>query len=417
MQVEFETSVLDNGLKLIVHQDNTTPMVAVNILYDVGSKDENKEHTGFAHLFEHLMFSGSKNAPDFDAILEAVGGENNAFTNNDFTNYYISIPKPNLETALWLEADRMEALNISKKSLSVQKNVVIEEFKQRYLNQPYGDVSLLMKPLVYTQHPYSWSTIGKDISHIEKTTLDDVLNFFQSYYIPNNAILVLAGDIEVSEARSLAEKYFSHIPRGNRPLRNIPLEPEQTQERRLVVERDVPHNAIFKTYHICERMHPDFYAFDLLSDVLSNGKSSRFYIELVKNRRLFTDVNAFVSGDIEAGTFMVNGNLAADVRMEEAEAAIMEMIEEIKETPANEQELEKVKNKLEASLIFSNIKALDKAMNLAYFELMGGAALLNEEDTKYRCVDAEHIQRVAKNYLRAENCSTMYYYSEKNKIL
>ncbi|MEG1762730.1 MAG: pitrilysin family protein, partial [Bacteroidales bacterium] len=316
---------------------------------------------------------------------------------------------------LWLESDRMEALNISNKSLSVQKKVVIEEFKQNYLNQPYGDVSLLMKPLVYTQHPYSWSTIGKEISHIEKTTVKDIQQFFQNYYHPDNAILVLAGDIQMQEARLLVEKYFLHIPNAHTPLRSIPAEPEQTQARHLDVKRNVPHNTLYKTYHICPRMHPDFYAFDLLSDILSNGKSSRFYIELVKNKRIFTDINAFVSGDIEAGTFMINGTLSAGVSMEMADASIVEMIEEIKRQPIGEQELEKVKNKLETSLIFSNMKALDKAMNLAYFELMGGAALLNEEDRKYRQVDISHLQRVSKQYLYPENCSTMYYYAEKTK--
>ncbi|MEG2666835.1 MAG: pitrilysin family protein, partial [Bacteroidales bacterium] len=299
MHIDYESCVLDNGLKVLVHKDTSTPIVAFNLLYDVGSKDEDPNKTGFAHLFEHLMFSGSKHVKDFDEELEKVGGENNAFTNNDFTNYYISIPKDNLETAFRLESDRMLSLSITEKKLKVQKGVVSEEFKERYLNQPYGDASLIMRPLCYVRHPYAWSTIGKDISHIESINLEDVKIFYHTYYRPDNAILVVAGDVEALDIFERSQKWFGGIPRGNRPLRKLPVEPIQTRARHACVYREVPSDAIYKAYHIGARMEEDFYTFDLISDVFSNGKSSRFYVELVKNQRLFNDLNAYVSADID----------------------------------------------------------------------------------------------------------------------
>ncbi|HQH19452.1 MAG TPA: pitrilysin family protein, partial [Bacteroidales bacterium] len=350
--IYFEKFILPNGLTVIVHPDKSTPLVAFNILYNVGSRDEDPEKTGFAHLFEHLMFGGSKNIPDYDEPLQKAGGENNAFTNNDITNYYLTIPKQNLEIAFWLESDRMAGLAFSKKSLDVQRNVVSEEFKQSYLNQPYGDVYLLLKPLAYKVHPYMWDTIGKDISHIQNAKIEDVKDFFTRFYCPNNAILVVSGDIEVSEIKYLSEKWFGPIPKGPNNKRNLPIEPEQKEERKLSVHRNVPLNAIYKAYHCCGRIDAEFYTVDLLSDILSNGKSSRLFQNLVMNKQLFSDVNAFLTGDIDKGLFIITGKLSNGISLEIAEEAIQGELNNI-QCFQNKTELEKVKNKIEATLIFS----------------------------------------------------------------
>lgn len=414
MQITYDSIVLDNGLKVLVHRDDSTAMVAFNLLYDVGSKDEDPEKTGFAHLFEHLMFSGSKHVKDFDRELESVGASNNAFTNNDFTNYYISIPKDSLQTAFRVESDRMRDLTITQKKLDVQKGVVIEEFKERCLDQPYGDSDLLLRPLCYKKHPYAWSTIGKKISHIESVSLADVRNFYNTFYKPDNAILSVAGPVEAEEVFDLARKWFGDIARGNRPARNLPAEPAQLRPRRQTVVRDVPADALYKAYHIGPRMSREFYVFDLVSDILSNGDSSRFHTRLVKEKKLFNSVNAYVSGDVEPGMFLVSGFIEEGVSFEQAEAAVDEEIRKMTECVAGEEELQKVKNKLETSLLFSNMKALDKAMNLGYFELMGSAAALNSEDEAYRSVDAGEIRRTAAVRLTDANSSTLYY-KAKNK--
>lgn len=412
--IEFDRFTLENGLKVIVHKDKTTPITAVNILYNVGAKDEDPNKTGFAHLFEHLMFGGSKNIPVYDEPLEKAGGSNNAFTNNDITNYYLTIPQNNIETAFWLESDRMNELAFSEKSLEVQKNVVIEEFKQRYLNQPYGDVWLLFRPLAYIVHPYKWSTIGKDISHIEKATLEDVKSFFYKYYRPNNAIMVVAGNVETQQIKDLTNKWFGEIKRGDAFTRNIPEEPLQTQERILKVERDVPYNAIYMAFHICKRTDYDFYTLDIISDIFSNGKSSRFNEELVKNKKLFSEVNAFLTGDIDNGLFVIYGKLHNGVDINKAEEAILNEIEKIKNTPVETQELQKVKNKIESTIMFSNMKALDKAMSLAFYELLGDANYINTELNNYNNVTSEKIISTANKYFSKNNCSKMYYLSKKN---
>jgi len=410
--IGFEKFTLKNGLRLIVHQDRSTPIVAINVLYDVGAKDEDPEKTGFAHLFEHLMFGGSINIPKYDAPLQQVGGENNAFTNNDFTNYYITLPKQNIETAFWLESDRMLDLAFSPKSLDVQRNVVIEEFKQVFLNQPYGDAWLLLRPLVYKTHPYQWSTIGKEISHIETASMDEVKAFYKKYYNPNNAILVVAGDVEANEIKKLADKWFGDIPMGEPTIRKLPKEIKQTANRTLSVKRNVPVDAIYKAYHMCSRTDKAYHATDLLSDVLSNGESSRLYSKLVKEQKLFSELNAFISGDIDEGMFIISGKLMKNVTVEEAEKAIHLELEKIKTDVITDDELQKVKNKIESSLTFSEVNILTKAMNLAYYELLGDASNINEEVNHYEAVTIEQIQTIAQELFNQENESTLYYLSE-----
>lgn len=411
--IKFDRFTLENGLRVLVHQDESTPIVAFNILYDVGAKDESEEKTGFAHLFEHLMFGGSVNIPDFDKPLQAVGGSSNAFTNNDITNYYVTLPKENLETAFWLDSDRLLSLGFSEKSLEVQRNVVIEEFKQRYLNQPYGDVWLLLRPLAYKVHPYKWATIGKEISHIENATLEDVKSFFKKHYQPAHGILCVAGNVTTAEIKSLCEKWFADIPSGECYQRNLPKEPAQQEARTLTVERDVPFDAIYKAWHMPSRTDKNFYASDLLSDILSRGKSSRIYDELVRKQKLFSEIQAYISGDIDEGLFLITGKLNHGKTMDEAEAGIEKIIAEISSEKISEEELEKVKNKMETTKVFTDMSVLDKAMELCYFELLGDADLMNHEIEKYSAVTPEDIRKNAQQIFRKENCSTLYYLAKK----
>ena len=409
--INFEKFTLDNGLRVIVHKDKSTQIVAMNLLYDVGARDEDPDRTGFAHLFEHLMFGGSVNIPKYDTPLEEAGGENNAFTNNDITNYYLTIPRQNLELAFWLESDRMLDLAFSAKSLEVQRNVVIEEFKQSYLNQPYGDVWLLLRPMAYKVHPYLWATIGKDISHIEKATMQDVKDFYKKYYNPNNAILTVAGDVSTDEIHRLSEKWFGPIEPGMILNRNLPKEPRQTEVRSLKVERDVPFDALYKTYHMCARNHDAYHTTDLISDILSNGDSSRLFNRLVKEKNIFSDIHAYISGDRDEGLFVFSGKLVKGVRMEDAEKAINTEIDIIKNDLVAQDELEKVKNKIESTLEFSEISVLNKAMNLSYSELLGDADLINQEKDLYAAVTSESVRETANEIFREDNSSTLYYFS------
>ncbi len=406
---EFDRFTLDNGLRVVVHRDSSTPIVAMNILYNVGSRDEHPDRTGFAHLFEHLMFGGSVNIPRYDEPLERVGGENNAFTNNDFTNYYLTVPGHNLETAFWLESDRMLNLAFSTKSFDVQRNVVVEEFRQNYLNQPYGDAWLLLRPLAYKVHPYQWATIGIDPSHIENASMDEVRDFYERFYNPCNAIMVIAGNVETNEIKALSEKWFGVIEKGTVYHRNLPVEPTQTEARTLTVHRDVPYDAIYKSWHMCSRADDGFFATDLISDILSAGQSGRLNQQLVKNLRLFSEINAFISGDIEAGLFVITGKLIKGVSMADAEAALQLEIDEICKNEIAENELQKVKNRVEAMMAFSEMRVLDKAMNLAYYELLGDASLVNSLVHKYASVTANEISVEAKKIFKTENCSTLYY--------
>ncbi|MGQ0827227.1 MAG: M16 family metallopeptidase [Bacteroidota bacterium] len=410
--IKYEKFQLPNGLKVIVHQDKSTPLACIDILYNVGARDENPEQTGFAHLFEHLMFGGSINIPSYDEPLQRVGGENNAFTTTDITNYYLTLPAENLETGFWLESDRMLSLAFSEKSLEVQRNVVIEEFKQRYLNQPYGDVWLLLRPMAYKVHPYRWDTIGKEISHIENAKTEDVKIFFKRFYCPNNAIMVVAGNVKMEEVKRLSEKWFAPIPKGPENKRNLPKEPEQTEARSLTVERDVPVDAIYKAYHMCSRYDKEYYAVDLISDILSRGNSSRMHNALIKEKKLFGDISAYVLGDFDKGLFVVSGKLTKGVSMEEADKAINEELHKMKTELVKAEELIKVKNKMEAAHTFGEVEILNKATNLAISELLGDAGMINKEVEKYLTVTDEQIQDQANIIFRNENCSTLYYKSK-----
>lgn len=409
--IEINRHTLDNGLRIVHSEDKNTQMVALNVLYNVGARDEHPDHTGFAHLFEHLMFGGSVNIPDYDTHVQNAGGENNAWTNNDITNYYITLPRQNVETGFWLESDRMLSLDFNEKSLEVQRHVVVEEFKQRNLNQPYGDVGHLVRGLVYKVHPYQWPTIGKEPAHIENATLDEVKDFFFRFYAPNNAILAVTGNISFEDTVALAEKWFGPIPRRDVNPRNLPVELQQTEERRLTVERNVPVDALHLVFHKCDRLHPDYYVFDMLSDLLSAGRSSRLIQHLVVERQVFGSIDAYISGSIDTGMFYVVGKLAPGISLEEAEAAVWQELEAMKTEDIAEEELEKVKNRYESEQIFSNINYLNVATNIAFFELLGRAEDINHEVEKYRAVTADRIKEVAKRTFVRENCSVLYYKS------
>lgn len=412
--IQVNRHILSNGLRVLHSKDESTQMVALNLLYNVGARDEDPEHTGFAHLFEHLMFGGSVHIPDYDGPLQLAGGENNAWTNNDITNYYITIPRQNVETAFWLESDRMLSLDFNPKSLEVQRQVVSEEFKQRHLNQPYGDVSHLVRSMAYKTHPYQWPTIGKELSHITNATLEDVKDFFFRFYAPDNAILAITGNISFEETVGLAEKWFGSIPNRNVKQRNLPQEPVQTKERRLTVERNVPMDALYMVFHMCDRTHPDYYAFDMLSDILSNGRSSRFTQHLVNDKNIFSGIDAYISGSLDPGLFHIIGKPSPGITLEEAEKHVWEELAHLKETLIGGHELEKVKNKFESDQIFSNINYLNVATNLSFFELLGDAEFINKEVEKYRAVTAEQMQRVAQTAFRPENCSTLYYKAKRD---
>ena len=411
--VKFNRFTLDNGLRVIVHEDHTTPMAVLNILYDVGARDEDPDQTGFAHLFEHLMFGGSVNIPQYDEPLQRVGGENNAFTSNDITNYYITLPATNIETAFWLESDRMLSLAFSEKSLEVQRNVVIEEFKQRYLNQPYGDVWLKLRPLVYKTHPYKWATIGKNIKHIEDARIEDVKAFFKKHYNPQNAVMVVGGNITTDQAKQMAEKWFGPIPAGEKYQRNLPQEPVQHEERRETVMAKVPLNDVYIAFHMPGRLDEGYYEIDLISDILSRGHSSRLYRNLVKEKQLFSEIHAYNMGSFDRGMFVIEGKPSENVSIEDAETAIWGELEKLKQQLVPADELTKVKNKTESTLIFSEMSLLDKAMNLAQFELLGDAAMFNYETEKYLAVTAEQIQKQSREIFRKENASTLIYLAEE----
>ncbi len=409
--ISYEHFVLDNGLQVYVHEDHATPMAAFNLVYNVGSRDEDEQKTGFAHLFEHLMFGGSKHVPSYDTPLQKVGGENNAFTSPDVTNYYITLPSVNLETAFWLESDRMLSLSFDPKVLEVQQKVVIEEFKQRYLNQPYGDVWLKLRPLAYTTHPYKWATIGKDISHIEHATMDDVKAFFYKHYVPNNAILVVAGDVQVNQVKQLCKKWFEPIPAGAIKPRALPQEPKQTQARKLEVQAQVPLDSIYKAYHCPARHEEQFYAIDLAADILGRSKSSRLYNKLVKEEKLFNSIGAFPTGSLDPGLVVIQGNLNKGVSIEEGEAAIEALLSDFLNNPIHEAELQKVKNQAESTLAFSEVELLNRAMNLAFAANAGNAAGVNQEAEKIQAVDMSRLVEASKQVFRPENCSTLYYRS------
>ena len=409
--ISFSSFTLDNGLKVLVHEDPSVDIAVMNILYDVGSRDEQPDKTGFAHLFEHLMFGGSKNIPSYDEPLQRVGGENNAFTNTDITNYYLTVPATNLETGFWLESDRMLSLSFDPGVLEVQRNVVIEEFKQRYLSQPYGDVWLKLRPLAYQVHPYQWATIGKEIAHIEKATLSDVKEFFHHYYLPSNAVLVVAGKITTDQVKKLSEKWFAPIPTSKKPERELPEEPPQYEKRTITVEAHVPANALYKTYHMPGRFHKDYYAIDLLNDILAHGQSSRLIHQLVKEREIFTSISSHGMGTIDPGLVVVSGRVNNTISFEEAETAVDEILSTVIHDGVTEEELEKVKNQAESMLEFEEVEVMNRAMNLAFASLSGDPNMVNLEAKKIRAVTTEDIKKVAVEIFREENSSVMYYRS------
>jgi len=411
--INYKRFTLENGLRVLVHEDKSTPLIAMNILYDVGSRDEDPAMTGLAHLFEHLMFGGSVNIPDFDTPLQLVGGENNAFTNNDITNYYLTIPSENIETGFWLESDRMLELDFSQKNLDTQKNVVTEEFNQRYVNQPYGDAILKLRPLAYKVHPYRWPTIGMDMSHLRNTDLEQVKSFFFSHYAPNNAILTLTGNIGYDLAHELTQKWFGPIDKRSVKPRNLPVEPEQTEERILAIERDVPSDAIYKVWHIGPRKSEDFYTLDLVTDLLAGGESGRLHTKLVREKKLFSEINAYLTADIDPGLIIVQGKLMKGIDIHHANESINEVIIGLISENGIKDEMEKVKNKFESSNVFSNTSILNKAANLSFCELLGNPGLINKEVDTYRNVTHEMVAETIKRYFISSNCSTINYISTR----
>jgi zinc protease len=407
--INFHRYTLENGLKVILHQDESTPIAAVNVLYNVGSRDENPKRTGFAHLFEHLMFAGSKHIPDFDSPIQRAGGENNAFTNYDITNFYETAPTQNLETLLWLESDRMLALNINKKSLEVQRKVVVEEFKETTLNEPYGDIWHHLGALAYKKHPYKWPPIGLKPKHVQDATLQDVKEFYQNHYRPNNAILSIAGNIDLDTTKDLVEKWFGNIPKGNIPHRALPQETPQKKLQRKTVEANVPIDALYMVFHSPARMEQDYYVVDLLTDILGGGASARLYRRLLKENRIFSEIDTYQTGNIDPSLVVIEGKPAEGISLEQAEEAIWKELDLIISEEVSERELQKLKNKLESQQAFSDAGALNKAMNLSFYELLGDANLINSEIDAYNKINAQDLIRVAKHIFRKENASILYY--------
>lgn len=411
--INYEEFSLDNGLKVIVHEDHSLPIAVLNILYNVGSRDESEDKTGFAHLFEHLMFGGSANIKSFDEPLQKVGGENNAFTTPDITNYYISLPAANLETAFWLESDRLLSLSFEKKILEIQRKVVIEEFNQRYLNQPYGDVWLKLRPLAYKVHPYKWPTIGKDISHIETATMEDVRSFFSRFYIPNNATMVVAGDVKTKQVMKLADKWFGAIPIGREYNRQLPEEPTQIEARRQITEAKVPLDAIYMAFHMPGRLDIDYYVVDLISDILGRGKTSRLYQKLVKEKNIFNSINAYVTGSVDSGLLVISGKIKNGISPDAAESEVNSIIEDLVSNGLKKEELQKVKNQAYTSLAFQDVELLNRAMNLSYFSNLGDPSLVNKEKAKIESVNVDNLLVAGKKIFTKENRNILNYNSIK----
>jgi len=410
--IQFERFKLANGLRVILHQDLSTPMVAFNVLYDVGAKDEDPERTGFAHLFEHLMFGGSVNIPSYDEPLQMAGGENNAYTTNDITNYYIQLPKENIETAFWLESDRMLSLAFNENSLDVQRKVVSEEFKEHYINKPYGDAWKHLRQLAYKQHPYQWMTIGKELKHIEEAQLQDVKDFFFKHYRPQNAVICVAGNTTLEEVKSLTEKWFADIPAGEKYKRILPKEPKQTEAREATVTADVPYDAIYKVWHIGGRLEPQYYAADILTEVMGSGHSSRLYQRLVKEQHLFSNISCYHTGSTDPGLLVIEGKLIEGVTIEKADAAILHEIHLLKTEGISEEELTKAKNKVESMMVFEDMNLLARANNFAFYELLGDANLMNEELDKYLSITMGDLKTAMDDIFTENNCSTLKYLSK-----
>jgi len=410
--IQFEKFQLDNGLKVLVHQDTSTPMAVVNVLYNVGAKDEDPAKTGFAHLFEHLMFGGSVNIPVYDEPLQRAGGENNAYTTNDLTNYYCQIPAENIETAFWLESDRMLSLAFSKKSLEVQRKVVCEEFKEHYINKPYGDAWHKMRSLAYTQHPYRWMTIGASLAHVEDATMEDVKDFFFQFYRPNNAILVVTGNVETEQVKKLAEKWFGPIEAGKAYVRNLPKEPLQEKSRSMDVRADVPLDMLMMTWHMGGRFDEGYHATDLITEVLGGGTSARLYEQLIKVKQIFSSIDCYHFGTVDPGLLVIEGKLVKGISMAVAEKAVLEEIEKIKNEILDAKEVQKVINKTESVICFEDMSIMNRAHSLAYYELLGDADLMNKELGMYQRVTPTMIQHTAQQIFQENNRNTLYYYSK-----
>lgn len=407
--IPYRRKTLANGLTVLANRDRQSKLAAVNILYKVGARNENPGRTGFAHLFEHLMFRGTREVPNFDLPVQMASGDNNAFTNNDYTDFYMTLPAANIETALWLESDRIEGLDITPEKLGTEKKVVIEEYRQRYLNQPYGDQTLLLRALAYKTHPYRWAAIGLTPDHIAQATLDDVREFYRTHYHPSNAILSMSADIEEERMLALAEKWFGDLPDRPAAPCPIPQEPPQTEARREEVQRDVPATTVTVAYPMGGRLSPDFYTADLVSDLLSGGDSSRLYTRLVKQRRLLSSVNAYITGDLDPGLFIFTGQLLPQTTPEQAEEAFREEIETLCRIPAEAREMQKVKNKFEANTLFGELNVMNKAMNLGFYEMLGDAELANREVDAYGAVTADSILDFSRRTFRPERSSTLIY--------
>lgn len=414
--INYHRYQLDNGLTVILHQDKTTPMAVVNTLYNVGSRDEEFEHTGFAHLFEHLMFGGSVNIPEFDIPLQLAGGTNNAFTSPDITNYYDVLPIQNIETALWLESDRMLSLAFTPKSLEVQRNVVIEEFKQRYLNQPYGKVWMDLRELAYEKHPYRWATIGREISHIEKAEMPYVKAFFKKYYHPSNAILCVGGNFEIDEIQPLIEKWYGGIPAGEKVIRNLPKEPKQTTYKERTVEEDVPSDAFYYAFKMCDRLAPEYHTTDMLSDWLGADKSSVLYAEIKKKLKLVTSIGAYILGSIDDGLLIVSGKLAPGISFEELDQSLWNVLEKVKSNLIRPDEMMRVKNKLKTSKAFEGKDLLSRTMSLCFAENLGDIEMVNTELEHYDRVEAADLQRVSNEIFVKENCSLLKIKAQNSAI-
>jgi zinc protease len=410
--ISYQEQKLSNGLTLITHQDLSTPLVVVNLLYKVGSRNEKADKTGFAHLFEHLMFGGSANVPDFDKVLHGIGAENNAFTNTDITNYYIILNSANLETALWVESDRMKYLNIDQEKLDIQKNVVVEEFNQRYLNVPYGDVWLNLRPLAYKVHPYKWATIGKKPEHIREAKLSDVRDFYAKHYTPDNAILTIAGNISLELAYELADKWFGDIAGSMNENGAVESEPKQASPRREEVFGKVPMDAIYKAYHMPAKGSRDYITADLAGDLLGRSKSSRLHQRLVKEQQGFNNINAYITGSADPGLLVVSGKINPGQSLEDAEKHIIEEIQKM-QSDIQDHELEKVIHQATSTAYFSETELLNKAMTLSAAKSLGDTGLINREIDWIRNSSKSDVLKMAKEILVEENCSTLFYRADQ----
>ena len=407
--IHFNSHRLKNGLRLIHHYNATTSMVAVNLLFDVGSSDENPSKTGLAHLMEHLMFSGSKHVAKFDDMLQRAGGDSNAWTSCDVTNYYDVLPVHNLETALWLESERLVNLNLTEENIAIQKSVVTEEFKQRYLNQPYGDVLHLTHGLAYEVHPYRWPTIGLDVDTIKSFTSDDIINFHNRFYSVNNMVLCISGNVDFDTAVKLVEKWFGDIEPYDIAPRNLPEEPVQQQCRFITHKSEVPNNMLFLTYHMCSRTSADYPVSDIISDILGNGMSSRFYQQLILNTNMFADVDASVMGARDPGLFYIRARLEQGVDFDKARDAINEVLRQLIDGGATQHEIDKCVNKYISNKLFENVGYAEKAVSLCMHELLWGAQGINTENDRYREITPQAVNSVASQLFDSNNCSIIYY--------